>query len=168
LPYTPPPATKAHGRRVRGTLLVFAHPALERGRVNPAMAEAVRDLPGLTVLARAFDRRHAYDQLDKGAQVVERETFEGGLSLAAETLRALGGAPTAPSGPPACSGCTTRSCLTSCGRYGRRGTLHRRQPRKLASHGGPAARRHAPAGRRRAVGRRRAGTADLTGHITTP
>ena len=27
------------------TLLVFAHPALERGRVNPAMAEAVRDLP---------------------------------------------------------------------------------------------------------------------------
>lgn len=31
------------------TLLVFAHPALERGRVNPAMAEAVRDLPGLTL-----------------------------------------------------------------------------------------------------------------------
>lgn len=31
------------------TLLVFAHPALERGRVNPAMADAVRDLPGLTV-----------------------------------------------------------------------------------------------------------------------
>lgn len=31
------------------TLLVFAHPALERGRVIPAMAEAVRDLPGLTV-----------------------------------------------------------------------------------------------------------------------
>jgi len=31
------------------TLLIFAHPALERGRINPAMAEAVRDLPGLTV-----------------------------------------------------------------------------------------------------------------------
>lgn len=34
---------------VARTLLVFAHPALERGRVNPAMAEGVRDLPGLTV-----------------------------------------------------------------------------------------------------------------------
>jgi glutathione-regulated potassium-efflux system ancillary protein KefG len=30
------------------TLLVFAHPALERARINPAMADAVRDLPGLT------------------------------------------------------------------------------------------------------------------------
>lgn len=30
------------------TLLVFAHPALERGRVNPSLAEAVADLPGLT------------------------------------------------------------------------------------------------------------------------
>jgi glutathione-regulated potassium-efflux system ancillary protein KefC/glutathione-regulated potassium-efflux system protein KefB len=46
--------------------------------------------PQLTVLARAFDRRHAYELLDKGAQVVERETFEGGLSLASEALRALG------------------------------------------------------------------------------
>ncbi|HYE71568.1 MAG TPA: NAD(P)H-dependent oxidoreductase [Aquabacterium sp.] len=31
------------------TLLVFAHPALERGRVNPAMAEGLRDIPGVTV-----------------------------------------------------------------------------------------------------------------------
>ena len=31
------------------TLLVFADPALERGRVNASMADAVRDLPGLTV-----------------------------------------------------------------------------------------------------------------------
>ena len=51
---------------------------------------ARQEVPHLTVLARAFDRRHAYDLLDKGAQVVERETFEGGLALAAETLRAMG------------------------------------------------------------------------------
>jgi glutathione-regulated potassium-efflux system ancillary protein KefG len=31
------------------TLLVFAHPALERGRANPLMCEAVSDLPGVTV-----------------------------------------------------------------------------------------------------------------------
>lgn len=30
------------------TLLVFAHPAPERGRVVPALAKAVMDLPGLT------------------------------------------------------------------------------------------------------------------------
>jgi glutathione-regulated potassium-efflux system ancillary protein KefG len=31
------------------TLLIFADPALERGRVSASMADAVRDLPGLTV-----------------------------------------------------------------------------------------------------------------------
>jgi glutathione-regulated potassium-efflux system ancillary protein KefC/glutathione-regulated potassium-efflux system protein KefB len=46
--------------------------------------------PHLQVLARAFDRRHAYELLDAGAHVVERETFEGGLAMAAEALRALG------------------------------------------------------------------------------
>jgi monovalent cation:proton antiporter-2 (CPA2) family protein len=55
------------------------------------LAEMAREtFPHLTVLARAFDRRHAYDLLNHGAHVVERETFEGGLALAAETLRALG------------------------------------------------------------------------------
>jgi len=42
-----PPAAESASQR---TLLVFAHPALERGRVNPAMAEAAASLPGLTVL----------------------------------------------------------------------------------------------------------------------
>jgi glutathione-regulated potassium-efflux system ancillary protein KefC/glutathione-regulated potassium-efflux system protein KefB len=46
--------------------------------------------PNLTVLARAFDRRHAYELLNRGADQIERETFEGGLAMAMETLRALG------------------------------------------------------------------------------
>ncbi len=55
------------------------------------LVEMAREaFPNLTVLARAFDRRHAYELLNKGAHVVERETFEGGLALASETLRALG------------------------------------------------------------------------------
>ncbi len=55
------------------------------------LVEMAREaFPNLIVLARAFDRRHAYDLLNKGAHVVERETFEGGLALASETLRALG------------------------------------------------------------------------------
>lgn len=55
------------------------------------LVETVREaFPHLKVLARAYDRRHAYELLNRGADVVERETFEGGLALAAETLRALG------------------------------------------------------------------------------
>lgn len=55
------------------------------------LVEMAREaFPNLTVLARAFDRRHAYELLNKGAHVIERETFEGGLALASETLRALG------------------------------------------------------------------------------
>jgi glutathione-regulated potassium-efflux system ancillary protein KefC/glutathione-regulated potassium-efflux system protein KefB len=46
--------------------------------------------PQLKVLARAFDRRHAYNLLDAGAHVIERETFEGGLAMGAEALKALG------------------------------------------------------------------------------
>lgn len=55
------------------------------------IVEACRTaFPNLTILARAFDRRHAYELLDKGAEVVERETFEGGLAMAACALKALG------------------------------------------------------------------------------
>jgi voltage-gated potassium channel Kch len=51
---------------------------------------AREEFPHLTVLARAFDRRHAYNLLDAGAHVIERETFEGGLAMGAEALKALG------------------------------------------------------------------------------
>lgn len=65
--------------------------AIDNAEKATELAEMAREeFPHLIVLARAYDRRHAYDLLDKGAHVVERETFEGGLSLAAETLRALG------------------------------------------------------------------------------
>jgi glutathione-regulated potassium-efflux system ancillary protein KefC/glutathione-regulated potassium-efflux system protein KefB len=55
------------------------------------MVQAVReDFPHLKILARAWDRRHAYDLLTAGAHDVERETFEGALSLGTRALRALG------------------------------------------------------------------------------
>lgn len=55
------------------------------------IVEAAREaFPHLTVLARAFDRRHAYDLLKKGAHGVERETFEGGLKFGERTLKHLG------------------------------------------------------------------------------
>ena len=62
----------------------------DRGKAND-IVEAVREtFPHLTVVARAFDRRHAYDLLDRGAHKVERETFEAGLAAATQVLVALG------------------------------------------------------------------------------
>lgn len=46
--------------------------------------------PNLTIIARAFDRRHAYDLLANGADAVERETFESALSMGVTALRSLG------------------------------------------------------------------------------
>jgi monovalent cation:proton antiporter-2 (CPA2) family protein len=46
--------------------------------------------PNLKIVARAWDRRHAYDLLRSGADEVERETFEGGLMAGVKTLKALG------------------------------------------------------------------------------
>ncbi|MDP3175729.1 MAG: NAD-binding protein, partial [Phenylobacterium sp.] len=55
------------------------------------MVEIARQaFPHLTVLARAWDRRHAYELLSKGAHEVERETFEGGLSMGRRALKRLG------------------------------------------------------------------------------
>ncbi len=69
-------------------LLVVAIDDPEKAR---EIVEAAKEaFPHLRILARAFDRRHAYDLLNAGADVVERETFEGGLAMAHETLKALG------------------------------------------------------------------------------
>ncbi|MBD1876656.1 glutathione-regulated potassium-efflux system protein KefC [Nodosilinea sp. FACHB-131] len=46
--------------------------------------------PHLKILARAIDRRHAYELLRRDVAVVERETFESALSLGAEALKLLG------------------------------------------------------------------------------
>ena len=51
---------------------------------------ATRHFPHLKILARAYDRRHAYRLIDKGADIVERETFEAGLKLGEGALRSLG------------------------------------------------------------------------------
>lgn len=55
------------------------------------MVEAARHaFPNLTVLARAYDRRHAYELLREGAAVVERETFESALNFGRRALERLG------------------------------------------------------------------------------
>jgi monovalent cation:proton antiporter-2 (CPA2) family protein len=55
------------------------------------LVETAREaFPQLKILARAWDRRHAYDLLRNGADEVERETFEGSLAIGVKALRALG------------------------------------------------------------------------------
>jgi voltage-gated potassium channel Kch len=49
--------------------------------------------PHLKVVARAWDRPHAYALLHSGADAVEREAFEGALALGAKALEQLGYAP---------------------------------------------------------------------------
>lgn len=62
----------------------------DRERAIELVEIARQNFPHLKVLARAWDRRDAYNLLAKGADHVERETFEGSISLGRAALRALG------------------------------------------------------------------------------
>ncbi len=62
----------------------------DRDRAAELVEIARRNFPHLQVLARAWDRRDAYELLARGADHVERETFEASLSLGRAALRALG------------------------------------------------------------------------------
>ncbi|WP_181708110.1 monovalent cation:proton antiporter-2 (CPA2) family protein [Chthonobacter rhizosphaerae] len=51
---------------------------------------ARRNFPHLKIIARAFDRPHAYELEALGADSVVRETFAGSIEMGTETLKALG------------------------------------------------------------------------------
>jgi len=55
------------------------------------LADAAREsFPHLTIVARAWDRRHAYELLQHGVDEVERETFEGALVFGGRALKRMG------------------------------------------------------------------------------
>jgi voltage-gated potassium channel Kch len=55
------------------------------------MVKSVRQFfPHLKVLARAWDRSHAYELMDAGADVITRETFGSALIMGEEALKLLG------------------------------------------------------------------------------
>jgi glutathione-regulated potassium-efflux system ancillary protein KefC/glutathione-regulated potassium-efflux system protein KefB len=55
------------------------------------LVEGAREaFPDLPILARAFDRRHAYELLRRGASEVERETFESALNFGRRALVRVG------------------------------------------------------------------------------
>ncbi|WP_419758910.1 monovalent cation:proton antiporter-2 (CPA2) family protein [Acidisoma sp.] len=62
----------------------------DRERALELVETARHAFPQLVILARAWDRRAAYDLLDHGADAVERETFEGSLALGRLALERLG------------------------------------------------------------------------------
>ena len=65
--------------------------ALDDAEKTSELAEKARAaFPDLKIIARAFDRRHAYDLLRNGADEIERETFEGALAAGRRALRSLG------------------------------------------------------------------------------
>ena len=49
-----------------------------------------KNFPDLKILARSFDRRHSYDLMDAGVQVIERETFASAIELGESALKMLG------------------------------------------------------------------------------
>jgi monovalent cation:proton antiporter-2 (CPA2) family protein len=72
----------------KAKLLVVAIDDQDKAR---ELVEAAREaFPHLTILARAWDRRHAYELLEAGADDVERETFEAALALGRRALVKLG------------------------------------------------------------------------------
>ena len=62
----------------------------DREKALELVETAKGSFPHLYVLARAFDRGHAYELMAKGADFVERETYEASLAIGRETLKRLG------------------------------------------------------------------------------
>jgi monovalent cation:proton antiporter-2 (CPA2) family protein len=62
----------------------------DRDKALELAETARRHFPNLKVLARAYDRRHAYELMHRHVDAVERETFEAGVRAGVKALRLLG------------------------------------------------------------------------------
>ena len=76
----------AHAGEAR--IFVLAIGDIERSLRTAAIVRG--NFPHLTIIARARNRRHAYQLMDLGVTVLQRETFLSSLELAGDALRALG------------------------------------------------------------------------------
>ncbi|NJO78210.1 MAG: glutathione-regulated potassium-efflux system protein KefC [Cyanobacteria bacterium RM1_2_2] len=76
----------AGARRAR--LLVIAID--DREKAVEMVKLAHKHFPHLKILARAHDRRHAYELIRQGADVIHRETFGSALEMGVEALKLLG------------------------------------------------------------------------------
>ena len=62
----------------------------DRAKAVQMVQSARQFFPHLKTLARAYDRSHAYELMDAGADVVTRETFGSALIMGEEALKLLG------------------------------------------------------------------------------
>lgn len=62
----------------------------ERDKAVQMVTAAKQFFPHLSVLARAYDRSHAYRLMEAGADVITRETFGSALIMGEEALKLLG------------------------------------------------------------------------------
>lgn len=62
----------------------------EKDKAVELVRAATEYFPNLTIIGRAYDRRHAYELLEAGVDGVERETFESALTFGRKALTRLG------------------------------------------------------------------------------
>ncbi|MCH8058393.1 MAG: cation:proton antiporter [Proteobacteria bacterium] len=62
----------------------------QRQKAVQMVKSAQQHFPALRVLARAYDRSHAYELMEAGADVITRETFGSALIMGEEALKLLG------------------------------------------------------------------------------
>ena len=62
----------------------------DRDKAVQMVISARQFFPQLKVLARAYDRSHAYELMEAGADVITRETFGSALMMGEEALKLLG------------------------------------------------------------------------------
>jgi monovalent cation:proton antiporter-2 (CPA2) family protein len=62
----------------------------DREKMLQIVELAHKHYPHLKLLARAIDRRHAYELIRHGVDVIERETFAASLEMGVEALKLLG------------------------------------------------------------------------------
>jgi monovalent cation:proton antiporter-2 (CPA2) family protein len=62
----------------------------DRAKAVQMVVSARQFFPHLKILARAYDRSHAYELMDAGAHVVTRETFGSALVMGEEALKLMG------------------------------------------------------------------------------
>lgn len=78
---------EAAGARDARILVVAVH---DQEKIMDIVETAKRNFPHLTLFARAWDRRHAYDLINAGVKHVYREVFGSSLELAEDALAELG------------------------------------------------------------------------------
>ena len=62
----------------------------ERQKAVQMVKSAQQHFPSLRLLARAYDRSHAYELMEAGADVITRETFGSALIMGEAALKLLG------------------------------------------------------------------------------